>query len=45
MNFLTFEEVVEILGSDRVAHESYSRFISKAEEVVDQVDKSILSTT
>ncbi|MBY5023881.1 head-tail connector protein [Streptococcus suis] len=37
MNFLTFEEVVEILGSDRVAHESYSRFISKAEEVVDQL--------
>lgn len=37
MNFLTFEEVVKILGSDRVAHESYSRFISKAEEVVDQL--------
>ncbi|HEL1654598.1 hypothetical protein ACS60V_03770 [Streptococcus suis] len=37
MNFLTFEEVVEILGSDRVARESYSRFISKAEEVVDQL--------
>ncbi|MEG3298211.1 hypothetical protein [Streptococcus suis] len=37
MKFLTFEEVVEILGSDRVAHESYSRFISKAEEVVDQL--------
>ncbi|HEL2279467.1 TPA: hypothetical protein TZI89_002003 [Streptococcus suis] len=37
MNFLTFEEVVKILGSDRVTYESYSRFISKAEEVVDQL--------
>ncbi|HEM6411953.1 TPA: hypothetical protein U2D29_000460 [Streptococcus suis] len=37
MNFLTFEEVVKIIGSDRVTYESYSRFISKAEEVVDQL--------
>lgn len=37
MSLLTFEEVVKILGPDRVTHESYDRFIFKAEEIVNQL--------
>ncbi|MBF0788167.1 MULTISPECIES: hypothetical protein [unclassified Streptococcus] len=37
MVFLTFKEVVSILGSDRITIKNYNRFISKAEEVIDQL--------
>ncbi|HEM3666989.1 TPA: hypothetical protein U1C81_000728 [Streptococcus suis] len=37
MDYLTFEEIAEFLGDDRVSTDDFARYGKKAEEVIDQL--------